>query len=106
MDSAVDPVSPPPPAPPDPPPCRNCAAHAPGHYCGNCGQETRVPLPTFPAFMREAAGRYVSFDGRFWRTMAALVARPGFLTQEYLRGRRKRKRKPPPDGSVHSAWLI
>ncbi len=74
--------------------CRNCGAHAPGHYCGNCGQETRVTLPTFAAFMREAAGRYVSFDGRFWRTMAALVARPGFLTQEYLRGRRKRYIRP------------
>jgi len=74
--------------------CRNCGAHAPGHYCGNCGQETRVVLPTFTAFMREAAGRYVSLDGRFWRTMAALVARPGFLTQEYLRGRRKRYIRP------------
>ncbi len=51
-------------------------------------------LPTFSAFMREAAGRYVSLDGRFWRTMAALVARPGFLTQEYLRGRRKRYIRP------------
>lgn len=74
--------------------CRNCGAEAPGHYCGNCGQETRVTLPTFAAFMREAAGRYVSLDGRFWRTMAALVARPGFLTQEYLRGRRKRYIRP------------
>lgn len=74
--------------------CRNCGAHAPGHYCGNCGQETRVQLPTFTAFMREAAGRYVSMDGRFWRTMASLVARPGFLTLEYLRGRRKRYIRP------------
>ncbi len=81
---------------PDPAPdtCRNCGAHAPGHFCGNCGQETRVALPTFNAFMREAAGRYFALDGRFWRTLAALVARPGFLTQEYLRGRRKRYIRP------------
>ncbi|MCC6868023.1 MAG: DUF3667 domain-containing protein [Burkholderiales bacterium] len=74
--------------------CRNCGAHAPGHYCGNCGQETRLTLPTFPAFMREAAGRYVALDGRLWRTLATLVARPGFLTLEYLRGRRKRYIRP------------
>jgi hypothetical protein len=74
--------------------CRNCGAHATGHYCGNCGQETRVTLPTFPAFMREAAGRYVAMDGRFWRTMFALLARPGYLTREYFNGRRKRYIRP------------
>ena len=64
------------------------------HFCGNCGQETRLALPTFGAFMREAAGRYFAMDGRFWRTMAALVGKPGFLTKEYLRGRRKRYIRP------------
>lgn len=51
-------------------------------------------LPTFGTFVREAAGRYVAMDGRFWRTMAFLVARPGYLTLEYLRGRRKRYIRP------------
>lgn len=74
--------------------CRNCGAHAPGHYCPNCGQETRIALPTFPAFMREAAGRYVALDGRLGRTLASLVARPGFLTLEYFAGRRKRYIRP------------
>ncbi|MFO1323331.1 MAG: DUF3667 domain-containing protein [Burkholderiales bacterium] len=74
--------------------CRNCGANAPGHYCPNCGQETRVALPTFPAFMREAAGRYVALDGRTWRTLWGLVARPGFLTLEYLQGRRRRYIRP------------
>jgi hypothetical protein len=74
--------------------CRNCGAHATGHFCPNCGQETRVTLPTFAAFMREAAGRYVAMDGRLWRTLAALVLRPGFLTREYFAGRRKRYIRP------------
>ena len=74
--------------------CRNCGAHTSGHYCSNCGQETKLALPTFPAFMREAAGRYVALDGRLWRTLAALVARPGYLTLEYLRGRRRRYIRP------------
>ncbi|MEO8508455.1 MAG: DUF3667 domain-containing protein, partial [Betaproteobacteria bacterium] len=69
-------------------------AHASGHYCANCGQETRVALPTFGTFMREAAGRYVALDGRMWRTLWGLVARPGFLTREYLQGRRRRYIRP------------
>ena len=76
------------------PTCRNCGAPVSGDYCARCGQETRLQLPTFPAFMREAAGRYVAFDGRMWRTLWALVARPGFLTLEYLQGRRRRYIRP------------
>jgi Protein of unknown function (DUF3667) len=74
--------------------CRNCGAHTTGHYCANCGQETRIALPTFGTFMREAAGRYVALDGRLWRTLFALVARPGFLTLEYFSGRRRRYIRP------------
>jgi hypothetical protein len=44
--------------------------------------------------MREAAGRYVAMDGRLWRTLAALVGRPGYLTREYFAGRRKRYIRP------------
>jgi hypothetical protein len=44
--------------------------------------------------MREAAGRYVALDGRLWRTLVALLFRPGFLTGEYLAGRRRRYIRP------------
>jgi len=74
--------------------CRNCGADAPGAYCPGCGQETALQLPSAGKFMREAAGRYVAFDGRMWRTLAALLFRPGFLTREYLAGRRKRYVRP------------
>jgi hypothetical protein len=80
--------------PADEPACRNCGAAAPGCYCPACGQETRIALPTFATFMREAAGRYVALDGRMWRTLFALVARPGFLTREYFAGRRRRYIRP------------
>ena len=76
------------------PTCRNCGAAAPGAYCPACGQETRLRLQTFREFMREAAGRYVAFDGRWWKSVAALMFRPGFLTREYLAGRRRRYVRP------------
>jgi len=70
-------------------PCRNCGAIAAGNYCAQCGQETRVALPTLREFMREATGRIVAFDGRMWRTLHALAFRPGALTKAYLAGRRR-----------------
>jgi hypothetical protein len=74
--------------------CRNCSAPVDGKYCATCGQETALRLPTLREFVREAAGRYVALDGRFWRTVFALLARPGFLTREYLAGRRRRYVRP------------
>lgn len=44
--------------------------------------------------LREAAGRYVALDGRMWRTLLPLLFRPGFLTREYLAGRRRRYIRP------------
>ena len=74
--------------------CRNCGAAVSGEFCANCGQETRVKLPTARVFLREATGRYVAMDGRLWRTLASLLFRPGFLTREYFRGRRRRYIRP------------
>jgi hypothetical protein len=76
------------------PRCANCGTDAPWNYCPNCGQETSVALPPAFTFLREAAGRYVRFDGRMWRSLAALLFRPGFLTREYLAGRRRRYVRP------------
>ena len=76
------------------PRCRNCGADAGGNYCPSCGQETTVALPSAGRFLREAAGRYIAFDGRFWRSLHGLLFRPGFLTREYLAGRRRRYVRP------------
>jgi nitrate reductase NapE component len=82
------------PSSPAPWACRNCGAAAPGRYCPACGQETALLLPTAGAFLREAAGRYVALDGRLARTLFHLLFRPGFLTNEYFAGRRRRYIRP------------
>ena len=74
--------------------CRNCGTTAPGNYCPECGQETNLALPSAAGFLRDAAGRYAAFDGRMWRTLGNLLARPGFLTREYFAGRRRRYVRP------------
>jgi hypothetical protein len=74
--------------------CRNCGARAIGNYCPACGQETALALPSAGTFLREAAGRYVALDGRMWRSLHALLVRPGSLTREYFAGRRRRYVRP------------
>ena len=69
--------------------CRNCGARISGNYCAECGQETRIALPTARQFMREAMGRLLAFDSRLWRTLAGLLFHPGALTRAYLAGRRR-----------------
>ena len=80
--------------PPAPGTCRNCGAPAEQAYCPVCGQETSVALPTVRTLLRDAAGRYVALDGRTWHTLVSLMLRPGFLTREYLAGRRRRYIRP------------
>jgi hypothetical protein len=74
--------------------CRNCGADAPGRYCATCGQETTLELPSAGLFLREAAGRYIPLDSRLWRSLQALLFRPGHLTREYFAGRRRRYVRP------------
>ena len=68
--------------------CRNCGAHASGHYCSHCGQETDDRLPTAREFVHEFVLHYFAAEGRLWRTLRALLLHPGRLTIEYLRGRK------------------
>ena len=73
--------------------CRNChftlAVPRP-RYCGNCGQETDLHPPSVREMFTEYLGHYVAFDGPLWRTLWALIALPGYLTNAYFHGARKR----------------
>jgi hypothetical protein len=88
------PATVPPTQQPAAPACQNCGATASETYCPNCGQETSLALPTVRALLSEATGRYVALDGRLWRTLIALLFRPGFLTREYFAGRRRQYIRP------------
>jgi hypothetical protein len=70
--------------------CRNCGAPAPMNFCPECGQPTRLHPPSLAEFAHEFVSHYVATEGKLWRTLAALLLRPGRLTIEYLAGRRQR----------------
>jgi hypothetical protein len=72
------------------PACANCGFLVAGHYCGNCGQRFEHSVHSVWHFTREATEDLTHADSRLWRTLFALAFKPGFLTQEFLAGRRAR----------------
>jgi uncharacterized protein DUF3667 len=71
-------------------PCDNCGAQLSGRYCGACGQRVEPPVHSLWHFTQVAFEDVTHADSRLWRTLAALLFKPGFLTREFLAGRRAR----------------
>lgn len=69
--------------------CLNCGTLVQGHYCQNCGQENIVPKETFWHMFTHFFYDITHFDGSFFTTLKDLLFKPGFLTKEYMKGRRK-----------------
>jgi hypothetical protein len=67
----------------------NCGAIVQGHYCQNCGQENIEPKETFWHMVTHFFYDITHFDGSFFVTLKDLLLKPGFLTKEYMKGRRK-----------------
>lgn len=70
--------------------CENCGAALSARYCGACGQRAEAPLHSLWHFAQVAAEDLTHADSRLWSTLGALLFRPGYLTREFLSGRRAR----------------
>jgi len=70
--------------------CLNCNAEVIGKYCHQCGQENREPKESIWEFLSHFLHDLTHFDGKFFGTVTTLIRKPGFLSAEYLRGRRAR----------------
>lgn len=68
--------------------CNNCHVPLQGPFCHRCGQPSRHFIRFFPVVVNEIMVDSLGIDGRFWRTLLALLFRPGRLTLDYLSGRR------------------
>lgn len=75
--------------------CPNCGSAVVAAYCADCGERQ----PSHQDFsMRSLAAEVfhdiTSIDGRLWRSIVALLTKPGLLTKEWFEGRRGRYVKP------------
>jgi uncharacterized protein DUF3667 len=69
--------------------CANCGEPLLGPYCHRCGQR-RVGDPlSLKALTGDVIANVVDIDhSKMWRSLRALLTRPGLLTREYFAGRR------------------
>src|SRR5688500_12793533 len=61
-----------------------------GRFCHVCGQENTEPKETFWHMITHFFYDITHFDGSFFVTVKDLLFKPGFLSREYMLGRRKK----------------
>lgn len=70
--------------------CPSCGTALEGAYCHACGERNRAPEELSARhFFRELGEEVFGLDSRAVRSFKLLVTRPGFLTLEYIAGRRQ-----------------
>lgn len=76
--------------------CASCGAKLKGEYCRKCGEKKIVPERDFSMakFVTQTLGHAVHFDTKLGRSLWFLFVKPGFLTAEWVAGRRVRYMKP------------
>src|SRR5580658_1431395 len=70
--------------------CQNCGTRVDQNFCPNCGQEYTTMIVPIGHLLREVLDLFLLLDSKLLRTLKLLVMRPGFLTNEYIAGRRAR----------------
>ena len=68
--------------------CRNCGHDAIEKFCARCGQENTHHVLPLGDVLRDLLDEFAKFDSRLLVTLKPLLTRPGFLTNEFLAGRR------------------
>ena len=68
--------------------CLNCNAQVYGTYCHICGQENVEIKESFWHLVSHFFQDITHFDGKFFSTLKWLILKPGFLSKEYMVGRR------------------
>jgi hypothetical protein len=68
--------------------CLNCGTTVIGKYCHNCGQENIEPKESLWHLIVHFFNDVTHFDGKFFSTLKDLLFKPGFLSKQYIKGRR------------------
>jgi hypothetical protein len=68
--------------------CYNCGIRLTGPYCAACGQRALPLAITVREFLHDFVHETLHVDGRIFQSIRHLLLSPGFLTREYLAGRR------------------
>lgn len=69
--------------------CPNCGETEVGNYCPNCGQSNRDFNKPIKEILDDLIDS-LNLDIRLLNTLVPFLIKPGFLTEEYFKGRRKK----------------
>lgn len=76
--------------------CKNC-----GHpldlsdrYCPNCAQANSTKKITVRDYWEEYMSGMIAYDSRLFRTLSAMIFRPGKISREFIAGKRMRYANP------------
>lgn len=68
--------------------CLNCGHLVEERFCTHCGQENLQPKESIGHIIGHFFADITHFDSKLFITLKDLILRPGFLTKEYVAGRR------------------
>lgn len=72
------------------PACVSCGGELAGPFCSHCGEKSADQRHyDLRHFLSEAFEHLTHADNNFFRSLRLLLFRPGFLTSEFMSGRRK-----------------
>jgi len=74
--------------------CENCGAPLHGHWCAQCGQAAVEYRRSFRHVIVDVLDSFLNWDSKFFASLAWLIARPWYLTNEFVRGHRVRYLQP------------
>ena len=74
--------------------CLNCGAQLSGPFCSQCGQEDNELRVSLKRLFKDFLAEQVGLETKVPTTLSKLVTKPGYLTKEYLAGKRVRSLLP------------
>ena len=68
--------------------CTNCGTELIGPFCSSCGQPARSRRGSVVHMVADASDDMLRFDSKFYVSSAHLLAKPGFLSKQFITGKR------------------
>lgn len=78
----------------EPKSCQNCGTGLTDRFCPHCGQDSKEFRRSVWGILVQFFETFTELDNTFLRSLVPLIFKPGFLTIQYLEGKRKRYLNP------------
>ena len=67
--------------------CLNCGTKLLDTFCHHCGQKDLPRRQSMRELIENFIGSFYSFESKFFKTFRYLLFKPGFLPEEYTKGK-------------------